>query len=206
MAAESDWTVFPRKGLGKLNFGMSPAQVDALSDVYGSATGRKSDRIPDDILRDTLGKFGDGMSEEEKQALIAAYTETGPSADSITEARGNPGLILRYETDQLIEIMPAMMQRPLFLEGKDLFSLDALDVLALMERLNGEPGRYAGTQAAFDRIAISLEGFCVTDRTGGMRALDDADERFSGRTVTLRSEPYLPEGEIDQFIVRSVLG
>lgn len=41
---------------------MSPAQVDALSGTYGVITGQGSDRVPDDLLRDTLEKFGDAMS------------------------------------------------------------------------------------------------------------------------------------------------
>ena len=205
MTAEEDWTVFPGKGLGKLKFGMSPAWVDALSDTYGAVTGRGSDRTPDDILRDTLEKFGDGMSEEEKQAFIAVYTASGPSADSVTETRGDPGLILRYEADRLVEIMPAKKHRPLFLDGKDVLSLGAPEALALLERLNGRPGRYASTGAAFDALAISMKGFCVTDTAGGVRMLGEADERFQGRTVTLRQNPYLPDGEMDQFIIHSVL-
>lgn len=204
MAAAGDWTVFPRKGLGKLEFGMSPAQVDALADTYGAVTGRGNDRVPDDLLRDTLVKFGDAMSEEEKQALIAVYAESGPSADSVTETRGNPGLVLGYRADRLVEIMPARNQRPLVLDGTDILSLSGLESLALLERLNGGPGRYADTEAAFDNLAISADGFCVTDRAAGVRALDDSDERFVGRTVTLRLEPYLPEGEMDRFIHRAV--
>jgi hypothetical protein len=204
MAVAGDWTVFPRKGLGKLKFGMSSAQVDTLSDTYGAVTGRGHDRIPDDLLRDTLEKFGDAMSEEEKQALIAAYAESGPSADSVTETRGNPGLVLGYRADRLVEIMPAMNQRPLVLDGEDILSLSGLESLALLERLNGGPGRYADTEAAFDTLAISADGFCVTDRAAEVRALDDSDERFVGRTVTLRLEPYLPEGGMDRFIYRAL--
>ncbi|MFH5210281.1 hypothetical protein ACHIPZ_19030 [Antrihabitans sp. NCIMB 15449] len=110
MAAESDWTVSPREGLGKLKFGMTPAQVDALSDTYGAVTGRRQNAIPDPILRDTLEKFGDAMSEEEKQALIEVYAQNAPPSDSVTETRGNPGLVLRYEADKLAEIMPAKKQ------------------------------------------------------------------------------------------------
>lgn len=206
MTAEGDWTVFPRKGLGTLEFGMSPAQVDALSGTYGAVTGQGNSSISDAILRDTLEKFGDAMSEDEKQALISAYAESGPSADSVTETRGNPGLVLHYEADRLVEVMPAIKQRPLFFDGKDVFSLSAPEALALLERLNGGPGRYASTEAAFDKLAISTEGFCVTDATAGVRTLEENDERFSGRTVTLRQTPYLPEGEMNQFIVHSVLG
>ena len=76
---------------------------------------------------------------------------------------------------------------------------------ALLERLNGGPGRYASTEAAFDRLAISTDGFCVTDAAAGVRTLDETDERFKGRTVTLRPKPYLPEGEMAKFIAHSVL-
>lgn len=206
MATEADWTVLPCTGLGRLLFGMSPTQVDALSETYGAVTGRASDRIPDDILLDTLKTFGDGMSEEEKQALLAAYAEIGPSADSVTETRGDPGLVLSYRADRLVEIMPARQQRPLFLDGTDIFSLRELEPLALLERLNGGPGRYADTEAAFDKLAISVDGFCVTDPATGVRVLNEADERFQGRTVTLRPEPYLPDGEMDRFIIHQVNG
>lgn len=206
MTKESDWTVIPRVGLGKLEFSMSAAQVDSLSDTYGVATARIDDRIPDDILRDTLEKFGDAMSEEEKHALIAVYTEGGPSADSVTETRGNPGLVLRYEADRLVEIMPAERHRPLILDGRDIFALPELEPLALLERLNEGPGRYADTEAAFDNLAISVDGFCVTDPTTGVRTLNEGDERFQGRTVTLRPSPYLPEGEMHRFILHTVTG
>lgn len=202
--AQADWTVFPRKGLGKLEFGMSPAQVDALSDTYGAITGRGNDRIPDDILRDTLVTFGDEMTAEEKQALIAAYADSGPAADSVTETRGEPGLVLRYQADRLVEIMPAHKQRPLFLDGTDIFALRGLESLALLERLNEGPGRYADTEAAFDNLAISVDGFCVTDPANGVCALDEPDERFHGRTVTLLPSHYLPAGEMHRFILHSV--
>ena len=203
-AAEADWTVFPGKGLGKLEFGMSGAQVDALSDTYGAVTGRMNDRVPDDILRDTLEAFGDAMSEDEKRAFIAAYEDNAPTADSVTETRGDPGLVLGYRADRLVEIMPAILQRPLFVDGKDIFALRELEPLALLERLNARPGRYAGTEAAFDTLAISVDGFCITDPATGVRTLDETDERFLRRTVVLRSSPYLPAHEMDRFIHYSV--
>ena len=206
MAAADDWTIAPGKGLGKLAFGMSPAQIDALSGLYGALTGRQQDSIPDAILRDTLEKFGDAMSEEEKQALLALSAQSGPAADSMTETRGQPGLVLGYEADRLARIMPAIGQRPLFLDGQDLFSLSPLDALALLERLNDGPGRYAGTEAAFDTLAMSLDGFCVAAPATGVTPLDETDARYRDRTVTLRPQPYLPEGEMDRFILVSVQG
>lgn len=204
MATEADWTISPREGLGKLRFGMSPTQVDALSAIYGVATGRRNDRIPDDILLDTLATFGDAMSDEDKQALLAVYAELSPATDSTSETRGTSGLILRYQTDQLVEIMPDNAQRPLFLDGADMFSLHGSDALALLERRNGGPGRYADTEAAFDTLAVSVAGFCVTDPGAGVLMLDDSDERFAARSVVLRAEPYLPDGEMDRFVTHKV--
>ncbi|MDO3400881.1 hypothetical protein QWI29_12640 [Mycolicibacterium neoaurum] len=200
MTSESDWTVHPLSGLGRLEFGMSPAQVDALSAIYGVITGRGADRVADEMLRETLAMFGDAMSEDEKQAFIAEYTDSGPSADSVTETRGD--LVLRYEADRLCEIMPAHPRRPLFLDGSDLFALAGLDVLRLLERCNQGPGRYADTEAAFDELAISVHGFSVHDSASGVLALDDSDERFRQRTVMLRGIPY--EQETQRYTVRSL--
>jgi len=114
MSAETDWTIRPREGLGRLEFGMPAALVDSLSATYGTITGRGADRVADDMLRETLAMFGDAMSDAEKQAFIAEYADNGPPADSVTETRG--ALVLRYEADRLCEIMPAGPRHPLFLE------------------------------------------------------------------------------------------
>lgn len=202
MAAEADWTIRPREGLGRLEFGMSPAQVDSLSATYGTITGRGADRVADDMLRETLAMFGDAMSDDEKQAFIAEYADNGPPADSVTETRGE--LVLRYEADRLCEIMPAGPRHPLFLDGRDVFALRGLEPLELLERLNESPGRYADTEAAFDNLAISVNGFGVSDSTTGVLALDDSDERFRERTATLREAPYLPEQEMHRYVLHSV--
>lgn len=184
---------------------MSAAQVDALSGVYGGVTGRGNDRIPDAVLRETLEMFGDAMSQEEKRDLIAVYADSGPAAEVVTETRGDPGLVLSYEADHLVQIMPAAGQRPLLLNGRDVFSLSATEALALLELWNGGPGRYASTEAAFDKLAISVDGFSTAHRSDGVRILGEADERFRQRTVTMRQRPYLPEGELDRFITHRVV-
>jgi hypothetical protein len=74
----------------------------------------------------------------------------------------------------------------------------------LLERLNASPGRYADTEAAFDNLAISVNGFSVSDSTAGVLALDDSDERFRERTVTLRKDPYLPEQEMHRYVLHSL--
>ncbi|KQY02862.1 hypothetical protein ASD37_25225 [Mycobacterium sp. Root135] len=202
MAAETDWTIRPRKGLGRLEFGMSPAQVDALSATYGTITGRGADRVDDHLLHETLAMFGDALSDDEKQAFIAAYADNGPPADSVTETRG--ALVLRYDADRLCEIMPAGPRHPLFLDGRDVFALRGLEPLELMERLNEGPGRYADIEAAFDNLAISVTGFSACDSATGVLALDDSDERFQERTATLREIPYRPEQEMHRYVLHSL--
>jgi len=202
MSAEADWTIRPREGLGRLEFGMSPAQVDLLSATYGTITGRGADRVADDMLRETLEMFGDAMSDDEKQAFIAEYADNGPPADSVSETRG--ALVLRYEADRLCEIMPAGPRRPLFLDGRDVFAPRGLEPLELLERLNGGPGRYLDTEAAFDNLAISVSGFGVSDATTGVLPLGESDERFQERTATLREVPYLPEQEVHRYVLHSV--
>ena len=64
----------------------------------------------------------------------------------------------------------------------------------------------ADTEAAFDKLAISVAGFCVTGPACGVCPLVEADERFQERTVIPRPEPYLPEGERDRFITYRLLG
>ncbi len=177
---------------------MSPAQVDALSATYGACTGRAADRVADDMLRETLAMFGDALSDDEKRAFIAEYTDNGPPANSVTETRGD--LVLRYEADQLCEIMHS--GRPLFLDGRDIFALAGLAALRLLERLNGGPGRYADTEAAFDDLAISVDGFSAHDPSTGVVALGDSDERFRQRTVLLRDLPYRQETQ--RFTVQSL--
>jgi hypothetical protein len=199
-----DWTLRPGTGLGRLTFGMSPVEVDAYADVYGAVESRMADRASDDLLHETLALFGDGLSDEDKQAFIAAYVEHGPPSESVTETRKDSGLVLGYLADRLVEIMvPAHC--PVVLGGQNLLSLEAAQALELLERANGGPGRYAGAEAAFDGLALSIDGFCVTDPAAGVRILDSDDERFPARTVMARSAPYAPENEIARFRTHSVL-
>ena len=204
MTMADDWTLRPGTGLGRLTFGMSPTEVDAHADVYGVVESRMADRASDELLNETLALFGDGLSDEDKQAFIAAYAEQGPSADSVTETRRDSGLVLGYRSERLVEIMVAP-QRPVFLEGQNLLALEPAQALALLERANGGPGRYATTEAAFDGLALSVDGFCVTEQTAGVRILDSDDERFHTRTVMARSAPYAPDDEAERFRTHSVL-
>jgi hypothetical protein len=60
-----------------------------------------------------------------------------------------------------------------------------------METENGAPGRFHKTGAAFDSLAITLDSFCDTDKSGAARILSSTDERFSRRSLTLRRNAYI---------------
>ena len=198
----TDWTAHPRQGLGRLEFGMSTQQVQALTEVYGAALSQTVERIPGATLLETLAMFGDAMSAAEKAELMAVYAELAPAGDAVSEVR-DCGLVLGYEADALSQIsVPATM--PLLLDEHDLFSVNAMDAPMLLERLNDAPGRYASDEAAFDNLAISVTGFCeVSD--DAVRALTAADETFGQRTVTLRAVAYHPENEAGRFITHRLL-
>ncbi|ASY66747.1 hypothetical protein SJ05684_b57650 (plasmid) [Sinorhizobium sojae CCBAU 05684] len=120
MASEKEyWEILPQAGLGQLKFGDPKAAVDALEDIYGAVTRQASDRIPDSTLQDTLAQFGSDLSDEEKQALLALYAESGPDASSITEVRGDHGLVLRYEQiDWWKSLCQLLIARPTWTERR----------------------------------------------------------------------------------------
>jgi hypothetical protein len=149
--------ISPRSGLGRLRFGELKAAADTREGIYGAVTRQASDRIPDSTLQDTLAQFGSDLSDEEKQALLALYAESGPDASSVTEVRGDHGLVLRYEQDRLVEITLSPDHSLANLAGKGVFLLPAKDV-ATAESLSKIPGLYHGTTAAFLNLGLIFRG------------------------------------------------
>lgn len=196
MQSNDSWTILPGEGMGPLRFGMSSAEVDAFSDIYGARSGNPAPiRVSDALLLDTLEKFGDALSDAEKQDFVKTYTELGPSADDTVETRGEPGLRLTFTSDRLVEIMPVTGHRPLFLDGVDILSLDTAEALAVLERANGGPGRYNDTGGAiFDQLSIVVSDFNAIDEQGRVQPLDESDKRFAERSVVVLTQPWpMPE-------------
>lgn len=177
------WEILPRAGVGDLKFGATQSSVDSHARAYGNIVRSGSDRIPDSILQDTLAQFGDSLSESEKQELIELYSASGPDSTSITEVRGDRGLVLRYEKDRLVEIILSVDHKLANLGGVDVFAHPSERVLSQAEQMNGVPGRYSGTSAIFDSIGIVFEGFCVTNKGSKPKPLNGRDDRFMSRTI-----------------------
>ena len=197
------WSILPKAGLGALRFGAKSSDIDKLKSVYGAIVNRRADRIPDAILQETLAQFGGALSEKEKQEMLQMYAQHGPSASSVSEVRGKAGLSLTYEAEGLVAIMLNRRHQRATLAGERVFALSARDVLVSAERLNNAPGRYRATQAAFDNIALSLDGFSVAEQGRSVEIMPGSNERFVERTIELRAEPYVPRDELREFVVRS---
>jgi hypothetical protein len=160
MTVDPNWRLDPRIGLGQLKFGMQPQQVDALASIYGSSKSRMDDRIPDDILQSTLADLGEGLTDEEKQEIIAAYQAAGPSATSQTEIRGEVEyLVLGYEDGRLVEILADTSTKRLAF--RDVAVLDE-NPLAMIRRISealGETPVIQNEEVAFPKNYIFLFEF-----------------------------------------------
>jgi hypothetical protein len=202
---EDNWKILPKLGLGRLQFGARFLEIEKFAGIYGNVDGKSSDRISDSILRETLEQFGDDLTAEEKQEISELYEQKGPSSSSSTEVRGAGGLVLGYEDGRLSTIMMNVEHNAVTLDNQQIFSLPTRTALLLIETLNRAPGRYRSTQAAFDNISISLDGFSDTDKNRLVSPMLVTDERFANRTVELRAVPYLPADELDKFVKHSFL-
>ncbi len=172
--SDDDWLFQPKKGGGRLLFGSSPAKVEALSDVYGVAEQTASDRISDVLLEDTLLE-GD-LTDEERAEILALYDDLGPSRSSSTEARCSGGLVLRYEADELIEILIQPKVAPIRLGlGRTVAATSALEVAQAAQVMGGQAGYFENTTAWFPQIGLIMEGFLMT-RNGAPVPIDDGQE------------------------------
>ena len=200
---DADWKLEPRRGLGRLTFGLSPEEVAALAPIYGKPSPVHSHAHVAADLERVLATTGAAMSPKD---LAEARKAAADLANFATQnLQGTPLVLLEYRDLKLAGVACEQKSGGAHVEGRSLSGMTSRDVLALFERANGGPGRYRSTEAAFDGLAASLHAFCNTSRTGATRFLDARDEDFKERSVTLRREPYRPENEMDQFFTRSVL-
>jgi hypothetical protein len=192
------WAVQPQIGLGALKFGMSVEEVDAFALVYGTAPHQSADRISSSQLQDTLAEYGDALTTEEKENLLALYKDIRPHRTSVSEARGTHALLLRYEKKRLVDISVSVAHPLTTLGEKEVFVLPPAQVLAEAELLNKAPAWYAGTTAIFETLGIVFEAFCQMGDDGRPLPLEPDDERYPSRTIgvyeqidpTLRTERF----------------
>jgi hypothetical protein len=188
--SDDDWLFQPKRGVGRLLFGSSPAEVEALSDVYGVAEQAASDRISDTILEDTLLE-GD-LTDEERAEILALYGDLGPSGSSITETRCSGGLVLRYEADELIEILVQPKVAPIRLGvGCTVAATPALEVAQSAQVMGGQAGYFENTTAWFPQIGLIMEGFLMT--RNGVPVPIDGGREFGSRSLLIVASMSVPQ-------------
>ena len=199
-----NWTIFPKQGLGSIRFGMRSSEIDRLSDTYGKKEKSADARIPDSILQETLDKFGSALTDEQRAGLLELYREQGPAESLANESRNNGALTFEFDSDRLVAatILPRLTE--LNLEGQRLFEVPPIEVMKLLERLNGEPGLFIANSAFFDKILVYVDGF--TEVAEGKSILvfgkPDSDKDAS---IMIRRHSYFPNDVSPQLIAHSFL-
>lgn len=193
------WQLVPRKGLGKLDFGMSPSEVAFFEDEYG-----KLDRVvgaPDlsSSVEETIRMFGSSFSPEDIAALRKQAAEQA-SAARRTEVRMGGAVVLDYEQGRLAAIQLSPEANMLEMAGSKVFLMSAKQLIELLERENGMPGRYRLNEASFDQLAVSLNGFTKLVSETDFEILADDDPLAAEKTLTLREKPYV-SGETGYFVI-----
>ncbi|TXN25231.1 hypothetical protein [Methylobacterium sp. WL19] len=198
-----DWLVAPRIGIGRLVFGLTPEEVAAVADpVYGA---------PSPLIRGAqaaadvdamIAKLGPSLSAADISAMRQAATDL-VSLDRQNLEKDRTPILLEYRDGRLDGVTVEARHAETHFRNERIFTLKAREVLRLFERANGAPGRFRSTEAAFDNLAVSLFSFSRVSPDGKVQAVREDDPDFTGRSVTLRREPYRPANEMDRFVTAS---
>lgn len=202
MDENRNWRLEPKVGLGELKFGMSRSQVDRFTSIYGASKGGAADRIPDDILHDTLAELGEGLTEEEKQEILEAYQESGPSSAAETEVRGDKDrLVLTYQSDHLVEILADRSTRLLKFDDKPVFEGSPIEVVRHIATILGESPVILKEEVAFPSNFVFLFEF-LREAAGQPDGVAYVEGREVDRSIIWRSGPR--EGGVDLSLYKPV--
>ncbi|MCZ0737889.1 hypothetical protein [Phreatobacter sp. AB_2022a] len=199
---QAQWQIKPKRGLGKLVFGLSAEEVAALAPVYGTPSLFMTHHHMVEAIETTIAQLGPALSAEDAAVLRRAAEQQARLGTQVLHGTGPT--LLEYDDGRLSGVTVEAKCGPAHFEGQALFTMSARDVLALFEKANGAPGRCRSTETAFDNLAVSLHGFSRRD-AHGVRAMPGSDTDFAQRSVTVRAAPYQPADEMDQFVVHSFL-
>jgi hypothetical protein len=199
-----NWTIFPNQGLGPLRFGVSSTEVDTYAKIFGHRDYSASDYVPDSIVQETLDQFGGDLTDQQKAEFIELLRREGSTGRIVTELRGGGLVSLEYDDEKLSAIMVLPEASSLNLEGIRLFAAPPLEVLKLLERLNGEPGLYIANSAFFDRILIYVDGFTEVADGKTVRVFEKFDPD-NDASIMMRHASYFPNDVSPQLLQHSWL-
>jgi hypothetical protein len=203
-AMDENWTIRPKKGFGLFEFGMPPEKAAALHGIYGEAELVRTNKVNSETLDQTMEQFAEFFSEYDLKAAKEELKKNQSPNSLRIEVYSNKGFSLEYDQNSLsaIQILPEANLTNF--DGEYIFRKSSIEALRIFEARNGEQGRYRSTQALFANIAVSLDGFSSSEKER-IEPMKSSDSRFSNRNIELRAVPYLPQDELDQFVLRSFL-
>ncbi|KQS67868.1 hypothetical protein ASG39_05780 [Rhizobium sp. Leaf371] len=202
---DQEWTLVPKDGLTQLKFGMLVSDVAKLSEIYGAVEAASTNPITPGVADDNDDFLSKYFSDDELAKDKDHVDESTDEATVITQRLTGSSLVLDYLNGRLQSIIASEQADQINLSGERIFQMESDKLLRLLESANGSPGRYDSTGAAFDNIALYLDGFTETNSDGKIIILTRSDDRFESRTITARHERYqindfLPEGKIQSFL------
>lgn len=198
---DNEWTIKPKNGFGPITFGMTPADVATISKVYGSLDTVTEDADLTANMDDTFALFAEFASEEDIAAVRSAVEEKA-SKKGRQEIYDNGRIFIIYEAGRVVSVMTASREERTNLSDVSVYDLTGLELLQLLEKANGAPGRYRSTGAAFDNIAVVTDAFSIVNN-GKVTPLAKSDERYAERTIEVRAEPYNPPDEAESWMMHS---
>ena len=202
---DQEWTLVPKDGLTQLKFGMSVSDAAKLSEIYGAVEAASTNPITPGVADDNDDFLSKYFSDDELAKDKDHVDDSADDATVVTQTLAGSSLVLDYLNGRLESIIASEQADQINLSGERIFQMESDKLLRLLESANGSPGRYDSTGAAFDNIAMYLDGFTETNSDGKVIILTRSDDRFESRTITARHERYqindfLPEGKIQSFL------
>lgn len=190
---QSDWEIKPRVGLGKLNFGMTRADVATFEEIYGSVEGTFDTKQLTASFDETAKLFGEFFSADDI-AAVRDVVEKKEAEDHQVETLDTSGLVLDYHNGRLVSVVVSERNAEVHLGGQPLFRLNPREALVVLEKANGRAGRYQATGAVFDGLAITCDGLSIVTDERTVEPLEDPSEHVETRTVTVAASPNPPDG------------
>ncbi|MFC3969653.1 hypothetical protein ACFOVS_16190 [Rhizobium lemnae] len=202
---DQEWKLVPKVGLTQLKFGMSVSDVAKSSKIYGSVEAEITNQISPSVADDNDQFLRKYFSDNELAKDKYYIDEFSVEATGITQTLSGSSLVLDYTHGKLTAIIASKQADQISFRHELIFRVESDVLLKLLESENGSPGRYHSTGAAFDHLAIYLDGFTETNSDGKVIILTRSDDRFGSRTVTARHESYqindfLPEAKTHSFL------
>ncbi|ONG58297.1 hypothetical protein BKE38_02915 [Pseudoroseomonas deserti] len=177
---DDSWEVRPRTGIGRLQFGMTRAEVASLAGQLGPITYENDLGAGMGDIAALLQPFGAWISDEDVAATKAAMAEVAHVQQGMVQEHRGCGLMLTFQDDALAEIMAPCDGPPIHLGGVALFEAPRIEAVAALSRALGDQPFTDGENVAYRNAPLWLHGFML-----GAPGFDPHPDRQSAREVNI---------------------